>query len=124
LCYQIDKAGIHPVPEKVKAIEDVPLPKNVHQLKAYLGLLCYYSKFLPNVSPKLRSLYQLLKADQYLLMSSNVLVQYDSTKELILACHASQYGIGAVLADKMATVTEHTIGYVSRTLFRAEQNYS
>ena len=46
LGYQIDKAGIHPVPEKVKAIQDAPPPKNVHELKAYLGLLNYYSKFL------------------------------------------------------------------------------
>ena len=45
LGYQIDKVGIHPVPEKVKAIQDAPHPKNVHELKAYLGLPNYYSKF-------------------------------------------------------------------------------
>ena len=36
-------------------------PKNVQELKAYLGLLTYYGKFLPDLSTKLASLYQVLR---------------------------------------------------------------
>ena len=36
-------------------------PKNVQELKAYLGLLTYYGKFLPDLSTKLASLYQVLQ---------------------------------------------------------------
>ena len=61
LGHLIDKEGLHPIPAKVKAIQDAPKPKNVAQLKSYLGLLTYYGKFLPNLSTVLAPLYHLLK---------------------------------------------------------------
>lgn len=33
--------GLHPLPEKVEAIEDTPRPWNVAELKSYFGLLTY-----------------------------------------------------------------------------------
>ena len=57
-------------------------------------------------------------------MSSQLLVHFDPTKELILACDAFEYGIGAVLAHRMPDNSEKPIGYVSRTLSTAEKNYS
>ena len=124
----------------MRAIQETPQPKSVQELNAYLGLLNYYSKFLPKLSQKLQPMYQLLKADQpwrwneqeskafqdskRLLLSSQLLVHFDSSKELVFACDASQYGIGAVLAHRMPDNSEQPIGYVSRTLSKAEQNYS
>ena len=57
-------------------------------------------------------------------MSSQLLVHFDPTKELLLACDVSGYGIGAVLAHRMPDNSEKPIGYVSRTLSTAEKNYS
>ena len=132
--------GLHPMPDKVKAILEAPEPTNVTELKSYLGLLNYYGKFLQNVSSILHPLYSLLqksatwkwsqgqreafRASKKLMTSSQMLVHFDPEKELIPSCDASQYGIGAVLAYRMADGTEKPIGFVSRTLTAAEKNYS
>ena len=50
LGYKIGTDEIHPLPEKVEAIQEAPSPTCVTELKAYLGLLTYYGKFLPNLS--------------------------------------------------------------------------
>ncbi|CAC5421832.1 unnamed protein product [Mytilus coruscus] len=59
-----------------------------------------------------------------MLQPSKVLVHYDPSRELILACDASTYGIGAVLSHRMDDGTDRSIGYVSRTLAPAEKNYN
>lgn len=56
----IDANGLHPAPDKLKAVKNAPTPQNVTELKAYLGLLTYYSKFLPNMATTLSPLYMLL----------------------------------------------------------------
>ena len=47
---RIDKTGLHTSDEKVTAIKQAPTPKNVTQLRSFLGLLNYYGCFLANLS--------------------------------------------------------------------------
>ena len=49
LGHMIDAQGLHPLPEKIQAVLEAPIPTNVTELKSYLGLLTYYGKFLPNL---------------------------------------------------------------------------
>ena len=63
LGHLVDAQGLRPLPEKVCAVQDAPIPSNVTELKAYLGLISYYGKFLPNLSTHLAPLYQLLNKD-------------------------------------------------------------
>ena len=39
LGYLIDEVGLHPLQENVKAEKEAPRPRNVSELKSYLGLL-------------------------------------------------------------------------------------
>lgn len=40
--YEIDKNGIHKEQRKIGAIQNVPKPKNVTEVRAFLGLINYY----------------------------------------------------------------------------------
>ena len=140
LGHRIDAEGLHPLSEKVRAIQEAPAPRSVSELKSYLGLLSYYGKFLPNLSSILAPLHNLLKASvkwqwshreqkafdksKELLLSSQVLVHFDPDKEVILACDASPYGLGAVLSHRMPNGAERPVAFASRTLSTAEQKYS
>ena len=53
----IDARGIHISEKKVKAIVDAPAPRNLHELRSFLGLLNYYAKFLPNLASQLHPLH-------------------------------------------------------------------
>jgi len=137
LGHVIDSQGLHPTKEKVRAVQEAPRPENVAELKSYLGLLTYYSKFLPNLSSVLAPLYQLLKHKQpwcwtkkqsesfekskQLLVSSQVLVHFDPRLEIRVACDASAYGLGSVLSHRMPDGSEKTVAFMSRTLNEAEK---
>ena len=102
---------------KAKALQEVPKPQTVSELKSYLGLLTYYFRFLPNLSTAFAPFYkllqrsdpwkwtsaqdQLLKRYKKMLLESQLLVHFDLSLEICLACDASSYGTGAVLSHQM-----------------------
>ena len=140
LGHKIDQHGLHPIEDKVEAIQKARAPENVLELQAFLGLLNYYGRFLANLSTVLAPLHNLLCKGQKwfwgsqqqrsfqrakeLLLSAKVLAHYDPSKRILLQCDASNYGLGVVLSHVMEDGTERPVGFASRTLNAAEKNYS
>ena len=58
----ITEKGVSRDPEKVKAIQELPAPKNVSELRQLLGMINYLGKFLPNLSDVISPISELLKA--------------------------------------------------------------
>ena len=48
LGHHIDASGVHTSGDKIKAIVNAPSPRNLPELRSFLGLLNYYAKFIPN----------------------------------------------------------------------------
>ena len=140
LGYRIDSQGLHTMADKVAAIQEAPRPQNVKELRAFLGLVQYYGRFVPRLSMHAYPLNQLLRKGvrwswgspcetafcdlKSLLASTEVLAHYDPALPVKLDCDASAVGLGAVLAHVFPDGTERPIAYASRTLSKPERNYS
>ena len=140
LGHRIDAEGLHAMPSKLQAIVQAPAPKNVQELRSFLGLLNYYGKFIPNLASLIQPLNNLLQHNRKWkwttacnnafqqakeeLSSSQVLVHYDPALPLTLAGDASAYGIGAVISHTMPDGTERPIAFASRSLTPSEHNYA
>src|SRR4051812_43076423 len=140
LGHVIDKQGIRTDPDKIEKVKNFPEPKNLTQLRGFLGLASYYRRFIKDFSKIAGPLNKLLKknisyqwtkeqqkAFEYLkgcLISSPILVYPDWNKRFILFTDASTFALGAVLAQRDDEDHEHVIAYASRSLLPAEKNYT
>ena len=61
LGYKLDEVRLHTQPENVRPFLDAPAPTNVAQLQSFLGMINYYSRFIPNCSTVNAPLYRLLR---------------------------------------------------------------
>ncbi|GBL76979.1 Retrovirus-related Pol polyprotein from transposon 17.6 [Araneus ventricosus] len=62
LGHVVSKDGIKPNPEKVRAVKNFPVPKNVHDV-SFLGLCSYYRRFIKDFCYRAQPLQELLKGD-------------------------------------------------------------
>ena len=130
--------GIHTNPQKIECVKTWPTPKNITELRSFLGLCSYYRWFIANYSHVAKPLTRLTEKDQrfnwtsecseaferlkHMLVTAPILAHPDFTKPFILDTDASNHAIGAVLSQKTGN-EERVIAYVSRTLSKSERKY-
>ena len=131
-----ESAGLHPAQEKVKAIQEAPQPKNLTELRSFLGISGFFTKSFTsaviaipiaeerNISAGIGNLRFQLPKNALQADSLRLLVHFDPSNQIVVACDASSLGLGAVLSHIMPDGQERPIAYASRTLTAAEKGYS
>ena len=56
--------ALHQSKDKTVAVREMPNPTNMAQLRSFLGMAQYYSRFLPNLATLLEPLHSLLKREK------------------------------------------------------------
>lgn len=143
LGYVVDERGLRTDPSKIQSIVDYPTPCNRKEVKMFLGTASYYRRFIQNFSDIAAPLNALTstrknappfvwsddadKSFQKLksaLVSAPILSCPDFSKPFAVHCDASGYGVGGTLTQTAADGQEHPIAFASRSLNKAERNYS
>jgi hypothetical protein len=98
--------------DKMVVVDSWLTPKTLHALHGFLGLTCYYRKFIAHYGDIARPLTALLKRDTFhwspkadvvfqclkkALMMTPMLQLPDFNTQLVIECNASGSGFGAVL---------------------------
>jgi hypothetical protein len=139
LSHIIENGSIKPNPAKVEAISKCKVPTTVKQVQSFLGLVCYYRKFINNCSTIASPLINLTKKNidfiwdeacqsafdqlKQILMSDQMLALPNYNKIFRLETDASGYGVGAVLSQQIDKQWK-PIAYFSKHLSATERNYS
>lgn len=126
--------------KKIEAIRKMPRPTNIIELRAFIGLINYYGRFIKNLSNLLRPFNNLLKKNvafkwskkceasfikaKIEFESSKILVPFNSKLPLILATDASPYGVSAVLSHIYPDGTERIIQCASNSLTDTQKKYA
>ena len=134
--------GIRPGEAKTETIKKWLPPKNVHEIRQFLGLCNFFRRTVPHYSDLVQPLTRLqrktsewkegilpkdalnaFEAIKKILITRPCLTAPNWSKEFILTVDASKTGLGAILSQDHDGI-EHPIAYASKTLNETEQKYA
>ncbi len=138
LGHVVSSAGVHVDPKKTAAIQSWPVPKDVHEVRMFLGLTGYYRKFVDKYAEICAPLTELLKKStgfrwgtieqaafdklKHALSSPPVLAYPNFSLPFTLYTDSSEFAYGATLLQDQGKGLQ-PICYFSHKLSAAERNY-
>jgi hypothetical protein len=115
LGFKLGNGVLEPLEDKLKAVQEIPVPTTKRGVKSFLGLLGFYRAFLPHYSETALPLTDMTKSDapakfkfnsrqlqsfndlKQALMQATSLNTPDYTKPFVLFCDSSEKCVGASL---------------------------
>jgi hypothetical protein len=138
LGHVISPDGISVDEDKIAAIQKWPIPKNVSELRSFLGLAGYYRKFVRNFSKVALPLTLLLRTEnkfemkneqlqsfralKHLLSHTPVLTIPDVNQPFVVSTDASKFAIGAVISQDRGNGLQ-PVAYMSQKLSPSATNW-
>ena len=135
LGHVLGRDGLRVDPRKTAVVAEWPVPRDLSQLRTFLGMANYFRKFIQNYAQRTLVLTRMLRKDRAwewllecqkafediktALTTAPVLALPDFSKPFDVVCDASGLGLGAVLLQD-----GQPIAFESRQFSSAEQNYS
>ena len=134
----VSDEGLTTDPAKIEAVVTWPPPKNVSQVRSYLGFCSYYRRFIPSFSVIASPLFNLTRKGvtfdwnqtcqqafeelKRCLTTAPIMAYPTDTGEFLLDTDALDTAIGAVLSQQQNELLK-TIAYASRSLTKCERKY-
>ncbi|UYV61064.1 hypothetical protein LAZ67_1003288, partial [Cordylochernes scorpioides] len=139
LGYVISTGGLEPGPRKIKAIEEFPEPKNVHDIRRFLGLTNFFRRFVKDFARKAEPLSRLTKKGSQFewkeeqrrsfgglrkdLVEYPVLAHYNPELKTEVHCDASAEGLAGMVLQMDEDGKWRLVYCVSKKTTEAEKMY-
>ena len=135
---EVSKEGVKPGALKTTAVVNAPTPRNVKEVRQFLGLSGYFRRFIKDYAKKVAPLTDLLRKDvpwvwktrqsdavksiKDALSERPILAIYDPTRPTEVHTDASSIGLGAILLQETDGL-KRAVAYYSRKTSVEERNY-
>jgi len=139
LGYVLSENGVSTSADKVEAVKNYPTPKNVRDVRSFLGLASFYGRLVPDFAALAKPLTSLIRKDLEFIWGPNqqqafedlknklctmpVLAYPDFSRPFILTTDASKAEVAAVLSQVQEGI-EQPIAYTSRQMNKPETSYT
>jgi RNase H-like domain found in reverse transcriptase/Reverse transcriptase (RNA-dependent DNA polymerase)/Integrase zinc binding domain/Chromo (CHRromatin Organisation MOdifier) domain/gag-polyprotein putative aspartyl protease len=134
----ITDKGISMEPAKIKAIIEWPTPKDISDVRSFLGLAGYYRRFVKDFSRIASGMSELLKKNESFIWTNEAEISFQQLKKAVTSApililpddslpftvttDSSGYAIGATLSQDHGNGLQ-PIAFMSKKMLAAERNY-